>query len=45
MKYTCPKCGKVIEAEAIYSDVMKEIFAHEKTHPENKDKYKDCEYK
>ena len=32
MKYTCPKCGKVIEASTIYNEVMEEIFAHEKTH-------------
>ena len=34
MKYTCPKCGKIIEADYIYGEVMKEIFAHEKTHKE-----------
>ena len=45
MKYTCPQCGKVIEADTMYRQVMEEIFEHEKTHSENKDKYKDCEYK
>ena len=34
MKYTCPKCGKVIEADTIYREVMEEVFAHEKTHKE-----------
>lgn len=34
MKYTCPKCGKVIESDSIYKEVMEEIFIHEKTHKE-----------
>ena len=37
MKYTCPKCDKIIESGYITSEIMQEIFAHEKTHKEPKD--------
>jgi hypothetical protein len=34
MKYTCPICNKVIQADYMHDEVMKEIFKHEKTHKE-----------
>ena len=32
MRYVCPKCDKVIEADYVNSEIMQEVFAHEKTH-------------
>ena len=36
MKWTCPKCGKVIESYIVTTGAMEEIFKHEKTHKEDK---------
>jgi len=35
MKWTCPKCGKIIESDIVTNTSMDEILKHEKTHKED----------
>ncbi len=35
MKWTCPKCGKIVESDIVTNTSMDEIFKHEKTHKED----------
>ena len=36
MKWTCPHCGEIIESDFVTTNIMDEIFTHEKTHKVDK---------